>query len=45
MCFVIPYRIQKRNGNETTLEDGRIIDVNHNISLEKGNYVRLAGDS
>lgn len=44
MCFAIPYRIQKRNGDKATLEDGRIIDVHHNTSLEIGSYVRLAGD-
>ncbi len=44
MCFAIPYRIKKRKGNKATLEDGQIIDVNNNMSLQKGDYVRLAGN-
>ncbi|HLD27060.1 MAG TPA: hypothetical protein VJB63_03835 [Patescibacteria group bacterium] len=44
MCFAIPYKIKKKEKNTATLEDGRIIQLNRKMELEKGDYIRLIGD-
>lgn len=44
MCFAIPYRVTKIDGNNATIEDGRIITLGAELTVQPGMYVEIAGN-
>lgn len=44
MCFSIPYKVLKVDHNSALIEGGRIVRMDKDIQVKKGEYVRIAGN-
>lgn len=44
MCFSIPLKVLKVEGNKAIIEGGKIARFDKTLQIHKGEYVRLTGD-
>lgn len=44
MCFSIPLKVTKIEGNKAIIEGGKIAGFDNTLHIHRGDYVRLTGD-
>ncbi len=43
MCFAIPYKVIKVNKNNVLIEGGQTVRLGKELSVQKGDYLRVIG--